>query len=43
MFVNVCFVGGKEHVHGYFIVGYLVIDEALKAVNCLPKNAEKVR
>lgn len=43
MLVNVCFVGEKERVHGYFIVGHLVIDEALKAVNCSPKNTERAR
>lgn len=43
MLVNVCFVGGKERVHDYFIVGHLVIDEALKAVNCSPETAEKAR
>ena len=43
MLVNVCFVGEKERVHGFFIVGHLVIDEALKAVHSSPKNAEKVR
>lgn len=43
MLVNVCFVGGKESTHAYFIMGHLVIDEALKTVNCSPKNAEKVR